>query len=88
MKLQPIKNRVLVKIEQPEDVTKSGLIIPQTAQQKTDRGEVIAIGTEIDFDVLKAGDIVVYEKFKGTELTIENVKHIILHEDDIIAKEA
>lgn len=87
MKLKPIKDRVLVRIQKPEEVTKSGIIIPETSQQKTDRGEIIEVGETIDFDSLKVGDVIVYEKYKGTTLTMEGVDYIILHEEDVIAKE-
>jgi chaperonin GroES len=92
-KLQPLADRVLVKPMEREEMTKSGIYLPDTAKEKPQEGEVIAVGpgrmTEdgkrIAMDV-KAGDTVIYAKYGGTEIKIDDEELIILRESDILAK--
>ena len=92
-KLQPLADRVLVKPIEKEEMTKSGIYIPDTAKEKPQEGEVIAVGPgrlsedgkRIDMDV-KVGDVVVYAKYGGTEIKIDDDELIILRESDILAK--
>jgi len=92
-KLEPLGDRVVVKPSPKEDVTKSGIVIPDTAKEKPQEGKVIAVGpgrmTEdgkrIAMDV-KVGDIVIYAKYGGTEIKEGDDELIILRESDILAK--
>ena len=93
MNLQPLGDRVVVKPLSEEDMkTPSGIYIPDTAKEKPQEGEVVAVGpgeinekgdrTEID---VKSGDKVVYSKYGGTEIKIEGVEYLILSSRDILA---
>jgi len=85
MAVQPIGDRVLIKIKESEDKTAGGIIIPQTAQEKTQTGIVIAIGTDTDAIKVKVGDEVMYDKYAGTQVKIEGVEHLIVKMSDILA---
>jgi chaperonin GroES len=91
MKLQPLADRVVVKPGESEEVTKSGIVLPDTAKEKPQEGEVIAVGPgkyeegkRVPLDV-KVGDKVIYSKYGGTEVKVEGVEHLILRESDILA---
>lgn len=92
-KLQPLGDRVVIKPSEREEQTKSGLVLPDTAQERPQEGEVIAVGPgrltddgkRVPLD-LKAGDKVVYSKFAGTEFSDEDEDYLILTERDILAK--
>lgn len=92
MNLKPLHDRVIIKPSKPEEVTKGGIIIPETAKEKPMQGEVIAIGggkiTE-DGKVLplnvKVGDQVLYGKYAGTEVNFEGGEYLIMRESDIFA---
>ena len=85
MKIQPLGDRVLLKTEKEEEKTKSGLFIPETAQEKTQTGVVVAIGDDKDVIKVKAGDKVMYDKYAGTNIKIDGVDHLVVKMDDIIA---
>ena len=93
VKLDPLADRVVVKPSTKEEVTKGGIVIPDTAKEKPQEGEVVAVGpgkmTEdgkrIPLDV-KVGDIVIYAKYGGTEIKEGDEDLIILRESDILAK--
>ena len=90
IKLKPLGDRVLVKPAEPKEVVKGGIIIPDSAKEKPMQGEVIAIGKgalnkkgeRLPMDV-KVGDIVLYGKYAGSEIKIDDEKYIIMHQDDI-----
>ena len=84
MTVQPIGSRVLIKVEEAETQTASGLYIPDTAQEKTQKGSVVAIGTDDEITV-KPGQKVMYDKYAGSSLKIDNEEHLIVKNDDIIA---
>ena len=92
-KLQPLGDRVVIKPSEREEQTKSGLVLPDTAQERPQEGEVIAVGPgrltddgkRVPLDI-KAGDKVVYSKFAGTEFSDEDEDYLILTERDILAK--
>lgn len=84
MKVQPLGDRILLKTEKEEEKTKSGLYIPETAQEKTQTGEVVAVGDDEDIKV-KVGDKVMYDKYAGTMVKIEDVDHLILSASDVLA---
>jgi chaperonin GroES len=93
VKLQPLADRLVVKPIEREEVTKGGIVLPDTAKEKPQEGEVVAVGPgrlsedgkRITMDV-KVGDIVVYAKYGGTEIKIDDEELIILRESDILAK--
>jgi chaperonin GroES len=92
MNLTPLHDRVIVKPTAAEEKTKGGLIIPDTAKEKPQRGEVIAVGpgkvTEDGKMVtpsVKVGDSVLYGKYSGTEVTIDDTDYLIMRESDIFA---
>ena len=91
VKIRPLGDRVLVKPIEEAEVKKGGIIIPDTAKEKPQEGEVIAVGTgkrdengkHIDF-VVKKGDKVLISKYGGTEVKLDGVAHLIMREDDIL----
>jgi chaperonin GroES len=93
MKVTPLQDRVLLKRLEEQEVKKGGIIIPDTAKEKPLEAEVIAVGkgrvTEdgkvVPLDV-KKGDKVLIGKFSGTEVTIGEVEHVIVREEEILAK--
>jgi chaperonin GroES len=93
MNLQPLEDRIVVKPGQSEETTASGLVIPDTAQEKPQQGEVLAVGPGkrseqsgelIPVDV-STGDTVVYSKYGGTEITIDGDDLLILSARDVLA---
>ncbi|GHV89340.1 10 kDa chaperonin [Spirochaetia bacterium] len=85
MKVRPLADRVMVKLEKNEAKTASGIIIPDTAQEKTQAGTVIAVGDDTEVIKVKAGQKVMYDKYAGTQVKIDNEEHLILKMSDIIA---
>ncbi|MCJ7563813.1 MAG: co-chaperone GroES [Candidatus Aminicenantes bacterium] len=93
MKISPLYDRVLLKRIEEQEVRKSGIIIPDTAKEKPQEAEVIAVGKGRVTDEgkvipleVKKGDKVLIGKYSGTEVTIDSVEHIILREEEILAK--
>jgi len=95
IKIKPLADRLVVKPIEREEVTKGGIVLPDTAKEKPQEGEVLAVGPgrlsedgkRIAMDI-KVGDIVIYSKYGGTEYKIEEEEVIILRESDILAKKA
>src|SRR4030042_3930115 len=93
IKLQPRADRLVVKPIQREEVTKGGIVLPDTVKEKPQEGEVLAVGpgrisedgNRIPMDV-EVGDIVIYAKYGGAEIKVEGEEVIILRESDILAK--
>ncbi|WP_461246599.1 co-chaperone GroES [Treponema sp. R6D11] len=87
MKVIPLGDRVMVKLEKNEAKTAGGIIIPDTAQEKTQQGTVTAVGpgTEKEKITVKNGDKVMYDKYAGTQIKIDGEEHLILRMADIIA---
>lgn len=91
IKIQPLGDRVLVKPVEKEEVHKSGIIIPDTAKEKPQEGEIVAAGPgkmgedgkRLSMDV-KTGDRILYGKYSGTEIKIEDAEYLIMHQDDIL----
>ena len=95
VKLHPLADRVLVKPMEKEERTKSGIYLPDTAKEKPQEGEVLAVGPGKMTDDgkrvppdLKVGDRVIYAKYGGTEIKVDDEDLIILRESDILAKKA
>lgn len=82
--IRPLENRVVVKPIESESVTKSGIIIPDSAQEKPVKGIVEAIGTDKNLTV-KIGDTVLYSKYSGTEIKINEDRFLIMRESEIFA---
>ena len=85
MKVKPLADRVLVRLEKNEAKTAGGIIIPDTAQEKTQQGVVVEVGDDKDAIKVKAGQKVMYDKYAGTQIKIKDVDHLILKMADVIA---
>lgn len=85
MKVKPLGDRVLIKIQESEAKTAGGIIIPQTAQEKTQTGVVVAVGTDADVIKVKAGEKVMYDKYAGTQIKLDGADHLIVKMSDILA---
>jgi len=92
VQVTPLHDRVLVRRLEEKETAKGGIIIPDTAKEKPQEGEVIAVGTgkiehgkRIPLDV-KTGDRILFGKYTGTDITIENREYLILREEEILAK--
>ena len=92
MKIKPLHDRIIVKRIGEEDVTKGGIIIPDTAKEKPVEGKVVAVGggrvkkdgSKVPVD-MKVGDRVLFAKYAGTEVKIDGVEHMMMREDEILA---
>ncbi|OQX96674.1 co-chaperone GroES [candidate division KSB1 bacterium 4572_119] len=92
MNIRPLSDRVVVKPLDPEEKNQSGIIIPDTAKEKPMQGEIVAAGPgkisengeKIPMEV-KKGDVVLYGKYSGTEVTVDNEEYLIMRESDILA---
>ena len=92
LSIKPLADRVIVKAAAAESTTKSGIIIPDTAKEKPQRGEVVAVGAGKSADngtvvapEVKVGDQVLYGKWSGTEITVDGEDYLIMQEKDIFA---
>ena len=85
MKIKPLADRVLVKTDKLEAKTASGIIIPDTAQEKTQLAVVIAIGDDKEKIKVSVGQKVMYDKYAGTQIKYDGEEHLILKAADIIA---
>lgn len=83
--VRPLGARVLVQVEEEASVTASGLVIPDTAKDKPQRGVVVAVGDDEDLLKVTVGDRVLFPKYSGTELRLGNVDHLILEAADLLA---
>jgi chaperonin GroES len=92
MKIRPLQDRVIVKrLDDQDEKTKGGIIIPDTAKEKPQRGKIIAVGKGklneegkvIPLDV-KKGDVILFGKYAGSEIKIDGEEHLIMREDDIL----
>ncbi|MDR2158816.1 MAG: co-chaperone GroES [Treponema sp.] len=85
MKVKPLADRVMVKLDKSEAKSAGGIIIPDTAQEKTQQGIVVEVGDDKEVIKVKAGQKVMYDKYAGTQIKIDGVEHLILKMADIIA---
>jgi len=92
MKIKPLADRVVIKPAEPDEKVQGGIIIPDTAKEKPQKGNVVAVGTGKVSDAgetipmsVKVGDVVLYGKYSGTEVTIDNEEYLIVRESDILA---
>lgn len=91
MKFKPLKDRVLVKYSEEAEKSSGGLYIPDTAKEKPTKGEVIAVGPgritedgKLQKMDIKTGDTVLFDKYSGSKITMENIDYLIVREDDIL----
>ena len=92
MNLKPIGDKIVVEPEKEEEVTKSGIVLPDTAKEKPQKGKVVAVGPGKILDngerspmEVKEGDTVIYSKYAGTEVRIDDKEYLILSQRDILA---
>jgi len=85
MSLQPINGRILVKPLEAKDKTSGGIYLPDTAKEKLQEGEVVAVAEDATDEVV-VGDRIIYKELGGTEVKIEGEDYILLTEDDLLAK--
>ncbi len=92
MKIKPLHDRIVVKAAEKEQTTAGGIILPDTAQEKPQRGEVLAVGPGKTLDSgtvaaidVKVGDHVYYGKYSATEVKVEGEEYLILRADDVLA---
>jgi chaperonin GroES len=92
MKIKPLSDRVIVKPSEGIEKTKGGIYVPDTAKEKPQEGEIVAVGPGRTTDdgklikmEVKVGDLVLYGKYSGTEVTIEGEEYLIVRESDILA---
>jgi len=91
MKFKPLKDRVLVKYSDEPEKSAGGIYIPDTAKEKPQKGEVIAVGPgkvtddgKVQKLEVKVGDTVLFEKYSGSKINIDNTEYLIIREDDIL----
>lgn len=93
IKMQPMADLVLVKPSKKEEVSRGGIVLPDSAKEKPQEGDVLAVGPgrvseagkKIPMEIA-VGDVVVYSKYGGTEITVDGEEMVLLHETDILAK--
>jgi chaperonin GroES len=92
MGYRPLGDRLLVKPKASEETTKSGIVLPDSAKEKPQEGKVISVGTGAKDESgkliameVKAGDVVLYSKYSGTEVKIDGEEHLIIKESDVLA---
>lgn len=87
MNIKPLADRVLIQPTPAEEVTMSGIIIPDSAKEKPLKGKVLAVGngTKDEEMILKEGDQVLYGKYAGTEIEFEGEKYLIMRQSDVLA---
>ena len=92
MAIRPLGDRVLIEVLEEEVQKKGSLYIPDTAKEKPSKGEVVAVGPGKTTDdgkklvmTVKAGDLVLFNKYAGTEIKLDGVDHLVLREDDVLA---
>ena len=92
MKVKPLEDRVVVKAQDAEEVSNGGIILPDTAKEKPQQGEIVATGPGKISDsgnliklTVKKGDSILYGKYSGTEITVDGTEYLIIRESDILA---
>lgn len=91
MNIKPLGDRVVIKVIEKEEKTKSGIVLPDSAKEKPQEGEVLAVGSgemvdgnKVPLEV-KVGDKIIYSKYAGTEVKVEDEEYLILRQSDILA---
>ncbi len=83
--IQPLGSRVLVRVLEEQSVTRSGIVLPDTAKEKPQRGEVVAVGEDDEMIHVGPGDTVLYPRYSGTEIALDGHEHLILEATDLLA---
>jgi chaperonin GroES len=83
--VRPLGSRVLVRIENDDSVTPSGLFVPDTAKEKPQQGVVVSIGDDTEAIKVAEGDRVLFPKYTGTEIRLDSVDHLIIESGDLLA---
>ena len=83
--IQPLGSRVLVRVLEEPTVTSSGIVLPQTAKEAPQRGEVVAIGDDEELIRVQPGDVVLYPKYGGSEVGVDGEEHLIIEAADLLA---
>ena len=86
MKVIPLGSRLLIKPVVEEKRTQGGIVLPETAKEKPMKAQVIEVGKEVEDLDVKAGDMVLYSKYAGTEIKIDDEDYIVVDQDDVLAK--
>ncbi len=84
-RVEPLGARVLVRVLEEESVTSSGLVIPDTAKEKPQRGLVVAVGDDEELVKVKPGDRVLYPRYAGTELRVDGADHLVIDATELLA---
>ncbi len=91
MNIKPLGDRIIIRVIESEETTKSGIVLPGTAKEKPMQGEVLAVGSGEMVDgkkiplELKVGDKVIYSKYAGTEVKMDGAEYLILRQNDVLA---
>jgi chaperonin GroES len=87
VKIKPLADRVLIEPMAAEEKTATGIIIPDTAKEKPQKGTIVAVGpgTKDEKMEVKVGDVVLYGKYSGTELTVKGIDYLIMRQSDVLA---
>jgi chaperonin GroES len=92
MKIQPLADRIMVKVLEAKEVTKGGIVLPDTAKEKPQEAEVVSVGKgkisdegKLIAPEVKSGDRVLFGKYSGSEITVDGNEYLILKEEDILA---
>lgn len=86
MRVVPLGSRLLIKPVVEEKKTEGGIVLPDTAKEKPMKAKVIEVGSEVEDIAVAAGDVVLYSKYAGTEIKIDEEDYIVIDQDDILAK--
>lgn len=92
MNVKPLGDRVVIKPSESKEQSRGGIVIPDTAKEKPQEGKIVAVGTGKKTDdgkiialSVKVGDLVLYGKYSGTEITVDDVEYLMVKEEDILA---
>ncbi|HHX22893.1 MAG TPA: co-chaperone GroES [Thermoanaerobacterales bacterium] len=91
MNIKPLGDRLVIKVLEKEEKTKGGIVLPDTAKEKPQKGEVMAVGSGEIIDgkkvplEVKVGDTIIFSKYAGTEVKIDDVEYLILRQSDVLA---
>ncbi len=83
--IQPLGSRVLVRVLEEPTTTRSGIVLPDTAKETPQRGEVVAIGDDEELIKVAPGDVVLYPKYTGSEVAVDGDEHLIIEATDLLA---
>lgn len=85
MKLVPLGDRLVIKQVVAEETTKSGIVLPGQAKEKPQEATVVAVGKAVESDIIKEGDTVIYSKYAGNTVKVDDEEYIIVKEEDVLA---